>query len=31
VLTFADLATNAALPPETFRFAPPPGVQVLKP
>jgi outer membrane lipoprotein carrier protein len=31
MLSFADLATNAALPPETFRFTPPPGVQVIKP
>jgi outer membrane lipoprotein carrier protein len=31
ILSFADLATNASLPSETFRFAPPPGVQVLKP
>jgi outer membrane lipoprotein carrier protein len=31
MLTFTDLATNAALPPDTFRFTPPEGVQVLKP
>jgi outer membrane lipoprotein carrier protein len=31
MLTFTDLATNAALPPDTFRFTPPAGVQVLKP
>jgi outer membrane lipoprotein carrier protein len=30
MLSFADLATNAAVPPETFRFTPPPGVHVVK-
>jgi outer membrane lipoprotein carrier protein len=31
LLSFNDLVTNAALPPETFRFTPPKGVDVLRP
>jgi outer membrane lipoprotein carrier protein len=31
MLSFNELATNPALPPETFRFTPPKGVDVLRP
>jgi outer membrane lipoprotein carrier protein len=31
LLTFGDVVLNGPIPPETFRFTPPPGVSVLKP
>jgi outer membrane lipoprotein carrier protein len=30
LLRFSDLQTNVALPPGTFRFSPPPGVDVIR-